>query len=122
LEEKDIDIATGQEAYLDGEAAPNEYVRGAFRAKDLLISLRSNPSLYDTLHEVAHALHALDYIDLLGKEAGIAEYELLSKLEKEQMVFDTLVNSEYWKQFTQFERDHAVAQILQYDGSVPQGL
>jgi RHS repeat-associated protein len=82
---------------------------GAFDSVGKQLLLKSNPTTYEVLHELSH------YIQY--KKLGPSAYQALSRVEREQFVFDMLQNSAArWAKLTYEQQQHAIEYILQVGG------
>ena len=77
-----------------GDAA--QFVR--FKDGSAGILLRPNATRYQLVHELKH------YEQWLANQK---EYAKLSKLEREEYVFNALQTSNHWRRFTKAEKKHA---------------
>lgn len=101
LATRGIELRTGN-AYLEtGQAA-------GFDGVQRFMVLGDSPTEYQVAHEMAHLQH--------WEELGAEAYGDLSRLEKEQFVFDKLTSSELWETLTDEERMHAVDYIESLGG------
>jgi hypothetical protein len=87
----DIKVVENADEFLKGKG------NAAFDSKSGTIYLKGNPTRYEVLHEVSHAIDYRTY----GKKG----YELLTKAERERKVVERLYKSN-WKQFSETERFH----------------
>jgi Metallopeptidase toxin 4 len=93
LASRGIELRLGPAHLQEGQAA-------GFDGPHRFMVFGDNPTQYDVAHEMAH----LQQWEQLGPEA----YDNLTRVQKEQFVFDALSNSPQWELFTDAERAHAV--------------
>jgi hypothetical protein len=82
---------------------------GGFNAGERTLSLRSNPTQYEVWHELSH----FRQFQRLGPES----YGNLSRVQKEQFVFDLLNNSpKRWNALSFKQQQHAIDYIQRVGG------
>lgn len=79
-----------------------------FKDGSAKITLRSDPTRYELLHELAHYEHF--------KSLGFDKYNKLGRVKKEQYVYDSLRTSHHWCTLTNDERIHAAEYIRRVGG------
>lgn len=84
---------------------------GVFDAEKKLLYLRSTATEYHVWHELCHYLQY--------EELGFEVYSKLSKVAKEQFVFDFLINHKRWGMLSAEERESAIWYILKVGGIGP---
>ncbi len=85
---------------LEKSGARAQFVR--FNDGSAALVLRPNATRYQIVHELKHYEHWL---------ADPEKYGSLSKLEREEFVFEALQKSNHWRRFNDAERAHALEYI-----------
>jgi len=92
-----------------GDEFLNPSKAGGFNAAKKIMMLRSNPTQYEVWHELAHFRQF--------QQLGFDKYSRLSRVQKEQFVFDLLENSpRRWNLLNVDQRRHAIDYIYDVGG------